>query len=88
MGCNIELPFEQYPNPYLDKWVVCHYFFVRKVLLLKYSYAFVVLPGGFGTLDELTEALTLIQTSKIDAVPGRADGRGLLGAVHWTCASA
>ena len=91
VGCNIELPFEQFPNPYLDAWVVCHYFFVRKVLLLKYSYAFVVLPGGFGTLDELTEALTLIQTGKIEqfpivlmgrdywaAVPGdvRADDRG------------
>ena len=64
VGCNIELPFEQDPNPYLDQWVTCHYFFVRKVLLLKYSYAFVVLPGGFGTLDELTEALTLIQTGR------------------------
>jgi hypothetical protein len=69
VGCNIELPHEQTPNPYLDQWVVCHYFFVRKVLLLKYSYAFVVLPGGFGTLDELTEALTLIQTGKIARFP-------------------
>ncbi len=69
VGCNIELPFEQAPNPYLDRWVTCRYFFVRKVLLVKYSYAFVVLPGGFGTLDELTEALTLIQTRKILQFP-------------------
>jgi hypothetical protein len=78
VGCNIELPFEQYPNPYLDKWVICHYFFVRKVLLLKYSYAFVVLPGGFGTLDELTEALTLIQTAKIEQFP-----IVLMGRAYW-----
>ena len=69
VGCNIELPFEQSPNPYLDRWVTCRYFFVRKVLLVKYSYAFIVLPGGFGTLDELTEALTLIQTRKILQFP-------------------
>ncbi len=69
VGCNIELPFEQSPNPYLDRWVTCRYFFVRKVLLFKYSYAFVVLPGGLGTLDELTEALTLIQTQKIRQFP-------------------
>src|SRR5688572_6404147 len=62
VGCNIELPKEQAPNAYLDRSVTCRYFFVRKVLLFKYSYAFVALPGGFGTLDELTEALTLIQT--------------------------
>ena len=69
VGCNIELPFEQTHNPYLDRWVTCRYFFVRKVLLFKYSYAFVVLPGGLGTLDELTEALTLIQTGKIKQFP-------------------
>jgi uncharacterized protein (TIGR00730 family) len=64
-GCNIELAHEQQPNPYLDRWVHCHYFFVRKVLLVKYSYAFIALPGGFGTLDELSEVLTLVQTAKI-----------------------
>jgi len=69
IGCNIELPMEQEPNPYLDRWVNCHYFFVRKVLLFKYSYAFVALPGGLGTLDELSEALTLIQTGKIRNYP-------------------
>ena len=69
VGCNIELPFEQEPNKYLDRWVTTHYFWVRKVLLVKYSYAFVVMPGGFGTLDELTEALTLIQTRKILQFP-------------------
>ena len=69
VGCNVELPFEQEPNRYLDRWVTCRYFFVRKVLLVKYSYAFIVLPGGFGTLDELTEALTLIQTRKILQFP-------------------
>src|SRR5690606_19893038 len=61
VGCNIVLPFEQTANPYLDRWVNIRYFFVRKVLLTKYSYGFVVMPGGFGTLDEYFEALTLIQ---------------------------
>ncbi|HAY34712.1 MAG TPA: TIGR00730 family Rossman fold protein, partial [Bacteroidetes bacterium] len=69
VGCNIELEFEQDPNPYMDKWITFKYFFVRKVLLLKYSYAFVVMPGGAGTMDELFETLTLIQTKKISGFP-------------------
>ena len=69
VGCNIALPKEQMPNPYLDKWVHMKYFFTRKILLVKYSYAFVVLPGGYGTLDECFEALTLIQTRKIHDFP-------------------
>ena len=75
IGCNIKLEHEQDPNPYLDRWVTCRYFFIRKVLLVKYSYAFVVMPGGFGTLDELTEALTLIQTKKISQFPVVLMGR-------------
>ncbi len=69
VGCNIVLPHEQSHNPYLDKWVNIKYFFVRKTLLIKYSYAFVVMPGGFGTLDEYFEALTLIQTKMISEFP-------------------
>src|SRR4051812_44931780 len=69
VGCNIELPFEQAPNNYLDRCVTLKYFFVRKTLLIKYSYAFVVFPGGAGTVDELFEALTLIQTGKIKQFP-------------------
>lgn len=69
VGCNIVLPHEQFENPYLDKSVTIKYFFVRKVLLLKYSYAFVVMPGGFGTLDEFFEAIVLIQTKKIEMFP-------------------
>jgi len=69
VGCNIQLPVEQAPNAYLDKWVYMRHFFLRKVLLVKYSFAFVVMPGGFGTLDEYFEALTLIQTHKIHNFP-------------------
>ena len=69
VGCNIHLPKEQKPNAYLDRTVTLHHFFVRKVLLLKYSYAFVVMPGGFGTMDEFFETLTLIQTGKISDFP-------------------
>lgn len=69
VGCNIQLPNEQSPNAYLDKWVYIRHFFVRKVLLVKYSFAFVVMPGGYGTLDELFEALALIQTHKIQNFP-------------------
>ncbi len=69
VGCNIELPKEQAPNPYLDVMVDFRHFFVRKVMLVKYSYAFIALPGGFGTYDEVFEAATLIQTAKIKHFP-------------------
>lgn len=69
IGCNIKLPSEQFTNPYLDKWVTIRQFFVRKILLVKYSYAFIVVPGGYGTMDEYFEALTLIQTRKIRDFP-------------------
>jgi uncharacterized protein (TIGR00730 family) len=69
IGCNIRLPHEQHPNPFLDLMVEFRYFFVRKVMLVKYSYAFVALPGGFGTMDEIFEAATLIQTGKMKDFP-------------------
>jgi len=79
IGCNIVLPQEQCPNPYLDQWVDFEYFFVRKMMLVKYSYAFIVMPGGFGTLDELFEVLTLIQTGKVHDFPV-----ALMGKDYWT----
>ena len=69
VGCNIKLPFEQKHNPYLDRSVTMEHFFVRKTLLIKYSYGFIIMPGGFGTMDEMFEALTLIQTKKIKNFP-------------------
>lgn len=69
IGCNIQLPFEQHENPYLHKSFTFNYFFSRKVVLVKYSYAFIILPGGFGTMDELFETLTLIQTKTINDFP-------------------
>lgn len=75
IGCNIKLPREQNPNPYQDISLSFNYFFVRKVMLLKYSSAFVLLPGGFGTMDELFETATLIQTGKICDFPVILMGR-------------
>jgi uncharacterized protein (TIGR00730 family) len=78
VGCNIELPVEQQPNAYLDRWVSFRHFFVRKLMLVKYSYAFIALPGGFGTLDEIFETATLIQTGKIKNFP-----LVLMGKEYW-----
>ena len=69
VGCNIQLAFEQMPNPYMNRSITFEHFFVRKVLLVKYSYAFIILPGGFGTMDEFFETLTLIQTKTITQFP-------------------
>jgi uncharacterized protein (TIGR00730 family) len=79
IGCNIVLPHEQAANPYLDRLVTFRYFFVRKVMLVKYSYGFVALPGGFGTMDEVFETATLIQTGKIRNFPVV-----LVGSEFWT----
>jgi uncharacterized protein (TIGR00730 family) len=78
IGCNVELPHEQHLNPYVDLSVEFHYFFARKTMFVKYSDAFVIMPGGFGTLDELFESLTLIQTGKIRNFPVV-----LLGHAYW-----
>ena len=78
IGLNIELPLEQEPNPYLDVSLDFHYFFARKIMFVRYSNAFVVLPGGFGTFDELFESLTLIQTRKIKYFPVL-----LVGSAYW-----
>lgn len=69
VGCNIVLPFEQHPNPYVNVSITFNHFFVRKVLLVKYSYAFIIMPGGFGTMDEFFETLTLVQTRTIHNFP-------------------
>ncbi len=82
VGCNIVLPEEQKLNPYLDRSVSFDHFFVRKVMLVKYSYAFVVMPGGIGTMDELFEALTLDPDPEDRELPGRPDGRRVLPAAH------
>ena len=84
IGCNIELPFEQGANPYVDTLINFRYFFVRKTMFIKYSVAFIIFPGGFGTLDELFEALTLIQTGKIYQFPVVLFGRHYwAGLVRW-----
>ena len=79
IGCNIELPFEQRPNPYQTRGLKFKYFFVRKMMFVKYSLGFIIFPGGFGTLDELFEALTLIQTRKIRNFPVV-----LYGSSYWS----
>lgn len=78
VGCNIALPQEQNPNPYLDHWLTVRYFFIRKLMLVKYSYAFIVMPGGFGTMDELFESLELLQNKKILGFP-----LVMLGKKYW-----
>src|SRR5262249_25446829 len=84
IGCNIELPFEQGANPYVDTLVNFRYFFVRKTMFIKYSNAFIIFPGGFGTLDEAFEALTLIQTGKIYQFPVILFGRHYwAGLIRW-----
>jgi uncharacterized protein (TIGR00730 family) len=78
IGCNIVLPHEQASNPHLDRVITFYYFFVRKVMLVKYSHAFIIFPGGYGTLDELSEAITLIQTGKLYDFPVI-----LMGTDYW-----
>ncbi|MDR2693844.1 MAG: TIGR00730 family Rossman fold protein [Chitinispirillales bacterium] len=79
IGLNIQLPFEQHPNPYIKTMLNFKHFFVRKVMFLKYTSAVIVMPGGFGTLDEMFETLTLVQTRKVDAMP-----LVLMGKDYWT----
>jgi uncharacterized protein (TIGR00730 family) len=87
VGCNIQLPFEQKPNPYVTKSITFEHFFVRKVLLAKYSYAFIIMPGGFGTMDEFFEILTLVQTKTVTNFPivlfGKAYYQPLLEMIEW-----
>ena len=84
IGCNIKLPFEQEPNPYVQKSITFNFFFIRKVLLVKYSYAFIIMPGGFGTQDEFFETLTLAQTKVINDFPIVVMGKEYHEPVmHW-----
>jgi uncharacterized protein (TIGR00730 family) len=87
VGCNIRLPFEQKPNPYVQKSITFDHFFVRKVMLVKYSYAFIIMPGGFGTMDELFETLTLVQTKSITQFPivlfGKEYYQPLMKNIEW-----
>jgi uncharacterized protein (TIGR00730 family) len=78
IGCNIALQHEQKPNPYLDRWITFNHFSVRKIMLVKYSYAFIAMPGGFGTLDEIFELSTLVQTGKVQNFP-----LVLMGRDYW-----
>jgi uncharacterized protein (TIGR00730 family) len=84
VGCNIKLPFEQTPNPYVQTSITFNFFFIRKVLLVKYSYAFIIMPGGFGTQDEFFETLTLAQTKVINDFPIVVMGRSYYQPFqHW-----
>ena len=84
IGLNIQLPFEQQPNPFIKTLLSFRYFFCRKVMFVKYASAFIIFPGGFGTLDELFEALTLIQTQRIDKFPVIVVGRDFWqGMLEW-----
>ena len=87
VGCNIQLPFEQKPNPYVNKSITFEHFFVRKVLLVKYSYAFIIMPGGFGTMDEFFEILTLVQTKTVTDFPivlfGKEYYKPLMEMIEW-----
>ena len=82
VGCNVTLPQEQAPNPYVKPWIEFRHFFVRKVMLVKHSYAFVAMPGGFGTLDELFEIATLVQTGKVRDFPIILMGREYWRPLH------
>ncbi|HOJ40543.1 MAG TPA: TIGR00730 family Rossman fold protein, partial [bacterium] len=84
IGINIELPTEQRLNPYVNMPISCRYFFTRKVMFVKYTYGFIVFPGGFGTLDEFTEAITLVQTQRVERFPVvLVDGSYWKGLVSW-----
>ncbi|MES1216054.1 MAG: TIGR00730 family Rossman fold protein [Bacteroidota bacterium] len=87
VGCNIQLPFEQKPNHYMQRSITFEHFFVRKVLMVKYSYAFIILPGGFGTMDEFYETLTLVQTKSITQFPivlfGKEYYQPLMQNIEW-----